>query len=257
MRSGYLIGIVVFALLISGCGGQADGPIMEPGMMGPGNGMSGRHHAQVPPEYAELKSPQATEALISNGQTLYTKLCASCHGDGGMGDGPAAASLNPVPAPVAHTSMMLGDGYLYWRITEGGADFKSTMPAWKSSLTEDDIWALIAYMRALGTGAVQPEKAMGGSTYNPESEAIFHEEILAEAVKQDLITQTEANVFLLVHDAVDEYRTTHFNELPSGSADELQTKILAALVKDNKITQSQADSFAHVHDLLLEAGLME
>ena len=174
-----------------------------------------------------------------------------------MGDGPAATSLDPAPAPVAHTSTMLSDSYLYWRIAEGGMMFQSTMPAWKSTLSDDEIWALVGYLRALGTGQVMPEQAMGGEAYDPAAEAVLHEQMLAQAVDQDLIVKTEADTFLLVHDAMDKYRTDHQEDLPQGDMDEAQSAILAELVKDGTITQTQADDFARIHQLLIDEGLMD
>lgn len=35
--------------------------------------------------------------LINNGKELYQNNCASCHGNNGLGDGPAGAALNPPP----------------------------------------------------------------------------------------------------------------------------------------------------------------
>jgi mono/diheme cytochrome c family protein len=42
------------------------------------------------------------------------------------------------------------DGYLFWRITEGGATdlFKSAMPAWGDALSEEEIWKVIAFIRS-------------------------------------------------------------------------------------------------------------
>ena len=238
MRSTFL-GALLIALLLSGCGAQIDSPVGEPMM---GNGMSSRHHAVVPEEYAGLSSPALTQSDIDKGAELYAKLCAACHGDGGMGDGPSAASLDPAPAPVAHTSAMLGDGYLYWRMADGGAAFNSTMPAWKDSLSESEIWAVIGYMRALGSG---------------DFEAVFHEQMLAQAVEQNLISEDESTTFTLVHDALDEFRAQHEDELPQGSMDENQDFMLGELVKDGTITQAQADDFARIHQLLLDEGLMQ
>ena len=219
--------------------------------------MSARHHATVPDEYAGLKSPSVTQADLNAGGTLYASMCASCHGDGGMGDGPAASALDPAPAPVAHSSTMLGDGYLYWRIAEGGIDFGTTMPAWKDSISEKDIWALIAYIRALGSGAIAPSSAVGGDMLDPEFEAAFHEEMLAQAVEQGLISEEESATFNFVHDALDEFRTVHANELPQGSVEEYQDYMLDELVKASTITQVQANVFVRIHQLLLDAGLME
>ena len=68
-----------------------------------------------------------------------------------MGDGPAANSLNPKPKPLATEMKSLQDDYLFWRISEGGAfaPFASAMPAWKSILSADEIWQVIAFLRTL------------------------------------------------------------------------------------------------------------
>ena len=143
---------LILGLFVAACGASGS----EPGMGSPGNGMSARHHATVPKKYADLKSPSMTQTDIENGGRLYTGMCASCHGDGGMGDGPAASELDPAPAAIALSITMLGDGYLYWRIADGGNKFRTSMPAWKESLSEQEIWSMIAYMRELGSDVVAP-----------------------------------------------------------------------------------------------------
>jgi mono/diheme cytochrome c family protein len=40
------------------------------------------------------------------------------------------------------------DEYLLWAISDGGKQFESEMPAFKDRLSRDDIWRVIAYMRA-------------------------------------------------------------------------------------------------------------
>jgi hypothetical protein len=72
-----------------------------------------------------------------------------------------------------------------------------------------------------------------------------------------LITEAESDTFLLVHDAIDEYRTANKDSLPQGNTDEIQSVVLQALIKGGTITQSQADDFARIHQLLLDEGLME
>jgi mono/diheme cytochrome c family protein len=81
---------------------------------------------------------------------LYQQQCASCHGAQGMGDGAAAKALNPSPALLAYMIQMpmAVDEYLMWSITEGGAQFGTAMPAFKGTLASEDIWKIIAYMRA-------------------------------------------------------------------------------------------------------------
>ena len=91
----------------------------------------------------------ADEDSVARGAEIYSSNCASCHGNTGMGDGIAANSLEPAPSPVAHTSRRMGDGYLFWRISEGGVPFETAMPSWKTILSESDRWDVINYMRSL------------------------------------------------------------------------------------------------------------
>jgi mono/diheme cytochrome c family protein len=105
----------------------------------------------VPQEYVGITNPlDDTEAALERGQELFQKYCATCHGDNGEGDGPAAASLDPPPQNLQKSQSLLRDDYLYWRISEGGSmePFKSSMPPWKSVLEEDEIWEIIEYIRS-------------------------------------------------------------------------------------------------------------
>lgn len=243
-----------------GRGNGMGGGMRMGGMMGMGNDMMARHMAPIPSEYAGLTSPiAADEESLARGEETYTLLCASCHGDGGMGDGPAGAALDPVPAPIAHTSQMMGDDYLFWRISEGGAmePFNSLMPTWKASLDEQARWDVINYVRALGRGEVMPRQGMGGAAFDPQAEAAMQAEMLARGVEQGIISQDEADTFDQIHALMDDYRGTQMQQGFTGSMADRRDIMLAELVNDGKITQSQADAFADIHDRLIEAGLMQ
>lgn len=227
--------------------------------MGMQSGMMARHNAPVPDEYAGLNNPvTADEASLERGEELYTTYCATCHGDGGMGDGPGGAALDPAPAPIAHTSQMLGDDYLFWRISEGGtiAPFNSTMPAWSAVLDEEQRWHVINYVQALGNGSVTPGQGMGGAAFDPEVEATQQAETLETAVEQEIISQEEADTFAQVHTALQDMMAQNENGM-SGNMDTVQAAMLARLVEAGTISQEQADIFNDVHNRLLEAGLMQ
>jgi len=250
--------ILTLALLLAGCQMPFSGGNTSSGGMGPGMGadfgMMNRHRAPVPEAYADLSNPiAAEEESINRGGEVYAANCASCHGDGGMGDGPAAQALDPAPAPIAHTSQMLGDDYLFWRINEGGAPFGTAMPAWGETLSENEIWDVINYVRALGRGQASPRSSMGGAMNDPAVQAAQQAEMLAQAVSQGVITQEEADTFAAVHAALDDYMTANPG---TGNAEQRQTAGLSALVAAGTITQSQADTFLSVRDRLSEAGLM-
>ncbi len=137
------------AMVLGACGGGGD-------MTTNTNGQTGGavvDRPAPPPEYAGKTNPHSgDQASIAAGKDLYDINCASCHGPTGMGDGPTAASLDPKPQPLASEMNALSDDYLLWRISEGGAfpPFNSAMPAWKASMSEDQIWQVIAYLHTLG-----------------------------------------------------------------------------------------------------------
>jgi mono/diheme cytochrome c family protein len=215
-------------------------------------GMMQRHHATVPAEYANLSSPVAAdEESLARGGELYTTHCASCHGESGLGDGPAGKLLDPPASPVAHTSQMMGDGYLFWRISQGGVPFKTAMPAWQEILDEQARWDVINYVRALGAGQVHP-----GGALDPTAEAARHAEMLAQAIQQGVIDETEAQVFEQVHDQLQE-RLRANPDLPGSNMDERQAAALAELVAEAALTQEQADQFLEIHERLVASGLMQ
>jgi len=91
----------------------------------------------------------AYEAVsIGHGMALYTTRCAPCHGAGGKGDGPGGAGLAKLPADLTapHTGQHTA-GDLFWWITHGIR--ASGMPPFGETLSEDERWDLINFLRAL------------------------------------------------------------------------------------------------------------
>lgn len=141
--------VLILTSILTACTFGADRDGMMRGM---DEGMMQRHRAPIPEEYAGLTNPvPATTESLARGEALYTANCASCHGERGLGNGPAAEGLDPAPAPIAHTAQMVSDAYLFYRITEGGGDapFNSAMPAFEDSLSERERWDVINYVRSL------------------------------------------------------------------------------------------------------------
>jgi mono/diheme cytochrome c family protein len=91
-----------------------------------------------------------TPETIRAGGALYGERCAGCHDPSGTGHGDAGLALYPSPALLADLIRMpqAVDEYLLWAISEGGARFGTRMPAFKDALSQDQIWQIIAYMRA-------------------------------------------------------------------------------------------------------------
>jgi mono/diheme cytochrome c family protein len=105
----------------------------------------------VPAAYRGARNPLTrTPANVDRGRALYASNCAGCHDPAGMGGGDAGSALYPSPALLAHLLRMprAVDQYLLWTIAEGGGPFGTAMPAFKDTLSEDQVWQVVTFMRA-------------------------------------------------------------------------------------------------------------
>ncbi len=110
------------------------------------------------------KKPKTSKVLFSQGEALYQKQCAVCHGPRGGADGKAAYLLSPKPRDflrdkfrlVSTTNMDATDEDIFETITRGMLG--SAMPPW-GHLAENDRWALVYYVRYLSE--VEKYKARG------------------------------------------------------------------------------------------------
>lgn len=88
-----------------------------------------------------------------NGKKLYLTYCFLCHGLSGQGDGFAASVQPTKPRNLADDTYMSSrtEQQLFAAISGGGSAFHGsmTMPYWSESLTETQIWDLVAYVRTL------------------------------------------------------------------------------------------------------------
>src|SRR5688500_10708856 len=96
-----------------------------------------------------LDETPAQPPLLARGAEVYRSTCASCHGDQGLGNGPAAAGLDPAPANLADGAALRDASPLdfYRRITIGVAG--TAMPSYEGTLTADDRWAAAVYATLL------------------------------------------------------------------------------------------------------------
>ncbi len=99
-------------------------------------------------EYNTIVAAASKEQLTS-GKKIFTESCVTCHGTGGKGDGPAAASLKQKPADFTdaeHSKFYSDQGRIYL-IKKGSAG--TAMPAWENLLSQKDIRSVYAYIRSL------------------------------------------------------------------------------------------------------------
>jgi len=104
---------------------------------------------EVPAEYADKKMPAGfltDPKVLAEGAQIYTGEvnpqvnCASCHGKDGKPVKKGARDFRD-KAQMGRMS----DAFWFWRVSEGVP--KTKMKAWKSQLSEEQIWQVIAYER--------------------------------------------------------------------------------------------------------------
>jgi len=132
--------------------------------MPPFNSLSDRQRWDV---VAYLYTLSVPPEILSLGEQIFITNCASCHGLQGGGDGPEAASLQVTPSNFTDQERMASKSatQLFGAISAGVAP---AMPAFNDNLTEDERWALVAYLRSL-TFASPAEIARSQETQLPET----------------------------------------------------------------------------------------
>ncbi|MDP7612115.1 MAG: cytochrome c, partial [Nitrospinaceae bacterium] len=105
------------------------------------------------------------------GKRLFLDYCAHCHGNHGDGDGFNAEFLDKDPAELSSPEFLAKrtNDQLFRVISEGGAKVKKShlMPVFGHTLSEEEIWSLIAFIRQLGQGGSAVTAPEGVNTERP------------------------------------------------------------------------------------------
>ncbi len=120
--------------------------------------------AQAPPA-TEVAAAVAAEPWVSNpevvakGQALFKTNCVLCHGEKGLGDGPAGQSLNPKPRNYSDGKWKQGNSILaiFKTISKGVPG--SSMAPYEGLLGEEDRWAVAQFVRSIAKNIVDPTAA--------------------------------------------------------------------------------------------------
>jgi cytochrome c553 len=91
-------------------------------------------------------------AYAADASLDYKIFCARCHGDGGHGDGPDGSTLSTKPQDFTDCAAMgkLTDDVIFNAIKGGGSSvgMPADMPSWGEGLNDDQIKALVQYVRS-------------------------------------------------------------------------------------------------------------
>ncbi len=105
------------------------------------------------------------QALVTRGQTVYSATCASCHGAtlAGQPNWKERLPSGLLPAPPHDASGHTWhhpDALLFRIVKDGGASVllpgdQSGMPAFGTTLSDDDIWAVLSYIKSTWPAEIQ------------------------------------------------------------------------------------------------------
>lgn len=95
-----------------------------------------------------LQAPDlADAALLADGLALYHQHCMVCHGAPGVERALMGRGLNPDPPRLATEIRGWTNAELFWIVANGLK--MAGMPAFQPGLTDREVWATVAFMRAL------------------------------------------------------------------------------------------------------------
>jgi mono/diheme cytochrome c family protein len=103
----------------------------------------------IPLEAGKMSNPlPETDEVVSQGREVFLGSCAQCHGADARGDSDLGRNMTPpamdlTSAHVQHWS----DAELFWIIQNGVR--LTGMPAWKSSISDNDTWKLARFIHKL------------------------------------------------------------------------------------------------------------
>ena len=126
------------------CGCKAD----PPGKLEQRVVTSAKHYIFVGNRREKNPLP-ATPATIADGKEAFSHYCVACHGMDGQNMGvPFADHMSP-PIPLLNSKEVqeYSDGQLKWVIDNG--IWPSGMPGSKGTLSDDEIWSIVVFLRNL------------------------------------------------------------------------------------------------------------
>lgn len=107
-----------------------------------------KHHLSVGGK-KEQNPLQATPQTVDDGRNAFSYYCAACHGLDAQNTGvPFADRMSPpVPSLASKDVQQYTDGQLKWIIDNGIRP--SGMPGSSGTLSNEDIWSIVVYIRHL------------------------------------------------------------------------------------------------------------
>jgi len=109
---------------------------------------------------SEVNPLKATSDTVADGKEAFSHYCVACHGMDGQNTGvPFVDHMSPpVPSLASREVQSYSDGQLKWVIDNG--IWPSGMPGSKGTLSDDEIWSIVVFLRHLPPAGSQGEPEM-------------------------------------------------------------------------------------------------
>jgi mono/diheme cytochrome c family protein len=142
MRRTFRVASLVLLLALAGCKARKPGAFEERIVWAAKHSMFVGNKSQENP----LKPSAET---IADGKEAFSHYCVACHGMDGQNTGvPFAEQMSPpVPSLTSENVQRYSDGQLKWVIDNG--IWPSGMPGSKGTLSDEEIWSIVVFLRHL------------------------------------------------------------------------------------------------------------
>ena len=107
-----------------------------------------KHHILVGNKKQKNPLPDTAETR-ADGKEAFTHYCVACHGMDGQNTGvPFAGHISPpIPSLASDDVQRYTDGQLKWILDNGISP--SGMPGSKGTLSDDELWSIVTFLRHL------------------------------------------------------------------------------------------------------------
>ena len=142
MRGPHLMTAIILLAVMTGCRAT------PPGKLETATLTFAKHHLLVGNKKQKNPLPDAP-ATLADGKEAFSHYCVACHGMDGQNTGvPFADHISPpIPSLASSEVQSYTDGQLKWILDNGISP--SGMPGSKGTLSDDELWSIVVYLRHL------------------------------------------------------------------------------------------------------------
>ena len=162
MRNRIILAAIALVILLCGAiAGVAPRACMAtpPGKLETAIAYSAKHHIFIGNKNQKNPLPDNAQTRV-DGKEAFSHYCVACHGMDGQNTGvPFADHISPpIPSLASPEVQSYTDGQLKWILDYGV--YPSGMPGSRGTLSDDELWSIVVFLRHLPPAGSQGEPEM-------------------------------------------------------------------------------------------------